>query len=314
MNIFDKIVEEKKREVVKLPERIIIAAIVFFITFSTFAAPLPNRFDVVTFNCGGPVEDHFCESQFDIINWRAADGHYLAMGSDEHRAQITARGNGLAIYYDVFNDGSEKVTAAQKAASIEAYAQSRFTKTGPRPNWLILNEISAGKWPADAAYRKWVADVISILHNQYKFSVVLCAPFQRPAAHAEDWQAIATNAYIGIECYLSGKAIKEHGFSTNWCEAQYRAAKDKYTHLGVPFDHLFLVESFANTEDAADRPWGRQGVSLEDWDKAIAVRSAALHTVGFPGFISYACSKNRMKVSDEELIHFESIYKAQVLP
>ena len=277
------------------------------------AAPI-NRFDVVTFNCGGPVEDHFCESQFDVINWPARDGHYLAMGSDEHRAPIAARGNGLAIYYDVLNDGSEKITAAQKAASIEAYAQSRFTKTGARPNWLILNEISAGKWPMDAAYRKWVTDVVSVLRNQYKFSVVLCAPFQRPAAHAEDWQAIATNACIGIECYLSGKAIKEHGFSTNWCEVQYRAAKDKYMHLGVPVDHLFLVESFANTEDAADRPWGRQGVSLEDWDRAIAVRSAASHKVGFPGFISYAWSKNRMKVSDEELVHCESTYRAQILP
>jgi hypothetical protein len=236
------------------------------------------------------------------------------MGSDLHRAQITAHGNGLAIYYDVFNEGSDKIAAAQKAATIEKYAQKLFTSTGPRPDWLILNEISAGKWPSDAAYRKWAADVVSILKNQYKFSVVLCAPFQRPAAHPEDWQAIAANANIGIECYLSGKAIKEHGFSTNWCEAQYRAAKNKYTRLGVPADRLFLVESFANTEDAADRPWGRQGVSRDDWEKAITVRSAALHKVGFPGFISYAWAKNRMKVSDEELIHFEDTYKVQVLP
>ncbi len=279
----------------------------------SIASPV-NRFDIVTFNCAGPIEDHFCEPQFDVINWPATNGHYLAMGSDSHRAQITARGNDLAIYYDVSNDGSDKLTAAEKAASIEHYAQSRFTKTGPRPQWLILNEISAGKWPVDTAYRTWATDVVSILKNQYKFSVVLCAPFQRPGAHPEDWQAISANAYIGIECYLSGKAIKEHGFSTNWCEAQYRAAKDKYIHLGVPIDRLFLVESFANTEDAADRPWGRQGVSPEDWDRAITVRSAALHQVGFPGFISYAWMKNRMKVSDEELIHFENVYKAQVLP
>jgi hypothetical protein len=39
-----------------------------------------------------------------------------------------------------------------------------------------------------------------------------------------------------------------------------------------------------------------------------------LRTVGFPGFISYAWSKNRMKVSDKELIHFENTYKAQALP
>lgn len=284
------------------------------ITSSASAAPLPTRFDVVTFNCAGPVEDHFCEPQFNVINWPATNGHYLAMGSDSHRAQIAANGNGLAIYYDVFSKDSANLSAAQKAAAIDKYAQKLFTSTGPRPDWLILNEISAGKWPTNAAYRKWTADVVSILKNQYKFSVVLCAPFSHPGEHPKDWQAVASSAYIGIECYLSGKAIKEHGFSTNWCEAQYRLAKDKYSRLGVPVDRMFLVEIFANTEDAADRPWGRQGVSHEDWDKAIAVRSAALHNVGFPGFISYAWMKNRMKVSDEELIHFENTYKTQVLP
>ena len=248
------------------------------------------------------------------MNWPATNGHYLAMGSDGHRSEITDRGNDLAIYYDVFNDGAEKLTAAEKAATIENYAQSRFTRTGPRPQWLILNEISAGKWPMDAAYRKWAADVVSTLHTKYNFSVVLCAPFQRPGAHAEDWRAVAANANIGIECYLSGKAIRDHGFSTNWCETQYRIAKQKYLRLGVPADRLFLVEDFSNTEDMPDKTWGRQGVSPDDWARAIAVRSAALHKVGFAGFISYAWSKNAMKASDKDLIDFENIYKAQVLP
>ena len=113
---------------------------------------------------------------------------------------------------------------------------------------------------------------------------------------------------------MPGDAVGQATGSSDSLMQQYRAAKDKYTHLGVPAGRLFLVESFANTENAADRPWGRQGVSREDWDKAIAVRSTALHAVGFPGFISYAWSKNRMKVSDAELIHCENTYKAQVLP
>lgn len=278
------------------------------------ASALMNRFDIETFNCAGPVTNHFCDPQFDVLNWPATNGHYLVMGSDSHREAITARGNALAIYYNVFNEGCEKMTGAEKAASIEQYSQTNFTRTGPRPQWLIINEISAGRWPVSAGYRKWVADVLSTLKNKYKYSVVLCAPFDRPAAHPEDWQAVAAGACIGIECYLSGKAIKAHGFSPEWCEEQYRNAKNKYTRLGVPADRLFLVEHFANTEDAADRPWGRQGVSREDWDRAIAVRSAALHHIGFEGFMSYCWSKNRMKVSDDELIHFENTYKAQVLP
>jgi hypothetical protein len=277
-------------------------------------AALESRFDVVTFCCDCPIERHLCQPQFDALNLQAKNGHYLAMGSDAHRNEIIAHGNQLAVYYNVFNDGCGTMTAAEKALGIEGYAQSRFTQNGARPRWLILNEISAGRWPKDAAYRKWVVDVMAILRNKYQFSPVLCAPFARPGAHAEDWRAIATNACIGIECYLGGKAIKDHGFSTNWCEDQYRAAKQKYMRLGVPADRLFLLEDFANTEDAADVSWGRQGVSAEDWDRAITVRSAALHQVGFTGFISYGWSGDRMKVPDNELVHFEETYRKQMAP
>ena len=274
------------------------------------SAALQNHFDVVTFCCDCPIENHLCQPQFDALNWQAKNGHYLAMGSDAHRNQIVARGNQLAIYYDVFNVGYGKMTASEKANAIEEYAQSRFMHTGARPDWLILNEISAGRWPVDAAYRDWVARVVGILNIKYKFSIVLCAPFARPGAHANDWRMVAANASIGIECYLGGKAIKDHGFSTNWCEAQYRASKQKYVDLGVPSDSLFLVEDFANTEDAPDRTWGRQGVSAEDWDKAITVRSAASDKVGFAGFIGYGWSGDRMRVSDDELVHFENTYRA----
>jgi hypothetical protein len=280
---------------------------------SAAAAP-QNRFDVVTFCCDCPIKNHLCEPQFDALNWPEKNGHYLAMGSDEHRSQIVSRGNQLAVYYNVFNDGCERMTAGEKAADIEKYAQTRFTQTGARPGWIILNEISAGKWPVDAAYRKWAGEVVADLKNKYDFSVVLCAPFERPAAHALDWRAIATNACIGIECYLGGKAIKDHGYSTNWCEAQYRASKEKYLRLGVPPNRLFLVEDFSNTESAPDKMWGRQGVSSGDWDKAITVRSAASHKVGFVGFIGYGWSGDAMKVPDADLVHFENTYRAQSLP
>lgn len=278
------------------------------------AAALQNRFDVVTFCCDCPIENHLCQPQFDALNWRAQNGHYLAMGTDAHRNQIRSQGNQLAIYYDVFNDGYPKMTAMDKANSIEEYAETRFTHAGARPEWIILNEISASRWPTDAAYRDWVARVVGILNLKYNFSVVLCAPFARPGAHAKDWRMVAANAEIGIECYLGGKAIKDHGFSTNWCEAQYRASKEKYMQMGVPSDSLFLVEDFSNTESAPDKTWGRQGVSAGDWDRAITVRSAAAHQVGFAGFIGYGWSGDAMKVPDEELVHFENTYRSQILP
>ena len=291
------------------------------ILFAVFAlsavcahAAVENRFDIETFECPGTITNHFCNPQFEALNWHATNGHYLVMGSDSHRQQITAQGNALAIYYDVFNQDYEKLTAAEKADAIEKYSQKHFTKTGPRPQWIILNEISANKWPTNATYRKWVVEVLSTLKTKYKHSAILCAPFSRPGMHSEDWQAVAANAYIGVECYLSGKAIKEHSFSPDWCGTQYRISKTKYTRLGVPAERLFLCEHFANTEDAPDRKWGRQGVTREEWDKAIVVRGAALHKVGFAGFMSYCWAKNRMKVSDEELIHFENTYRAQTLP
>ena len=289
----------------------ILATAWLLLTSLAAAAAPPCRFDVVTFCCDCPIENHLCEPQFVALNWPGTNGHYLAMGSDAHRNQIVARGNQLAIYYDVFNDGCGKLSAAAKAAVIASYAQARFTHTGARPSWIILNEISAGKWPVDAAYRKWVVEVVSLLKNKYNFSVVLCAPFARPGAHPEDWRAVASNASIGIECYLGGKAIKDHAFSINWCEGQYRVAKEKYVRLGVPPDRLFLVEDFANTENAADKAWGRQGVSAEDWDRAIAVRSAASHKLDFAGFIGYGWSGDGMKAPDADLVHFENSYRAQ---
>ena len=93
------------------------------------AAPV-NRFDVVTFCCDCPVEDRLCQPQFDALNWKAGDGHYLAMGSDEHRAQVTAAGNELAVYYDVFNDGRGKTDSGGKGRRHSSICAGTFS---PKP-------------------------------------------------------------------------------------------------------------------------------------------------------------------------------------
>ncbi len=270
-----------------------------------------RRFDVATLCCN--CEDyHYCESHFDHLNQRTAGGHCLVMGTDAHRSKITANGNVLAAYYDTLTESWKKMSGAEKADVIHQTVLKNFTKTGPKPGWLILNEISAGTWPAEEEYRRWVVAVASTLRHKYKYSVVICAPFTHPGAHDADWQALAAQAYIGIECYLGGKTIQDHTNSLDWCEQEYRNAKEGFEKRGIPAASLFLVEHFAHT--TPEKNWGRQGVSRTEWEKALTVRSQAAHRVAFAGFVSYAWGWNAMKVSDEEVMHFEDLYLRQKLP
>jgi len=273
---------------------------------------LKTRFDVVTLCCPCSVEDHLCQPQFDHLNWEMNPGHFLAMGGDAHRTAITNRNNELAAYYNFFNEGCSLMTGTNKAGLIEKYVQEKFTRTGAKPRWIVLNEISAGQWPTNQAYRKWTIEVVRVLRRQYGLQPILCAPFATPKANSESWQAVAADAFIGIECYLSGEEIKRHGFSVAWCEQRYAEARKAYLQRGVPAGRLFLVEHFGQTP--AGVQWGRAGVSAEDWNGAIRVRSEAADQVGFAGFVSYAWAKNRMKVSDAELLQFEDTYRAQTLP
>jgi hypothetical protein len=273
---------------------------------------LRTRFDVVTFCCPCSVADHLCQPQFDRLNWGMNPGHFLAMGSDSQRMAITNQNNELAAYYNNFNEGWSFTAATNKAGLIERYVRDRFTRTGAKPKWIVLNEISAGQWPTNQAYRQWAIEVVRILHRRYGLLPILCAPFATPKANGESWKAIAENAFIGIECYLSGEKIKQNEFSVAWCEQRYVEARSAYEQRGVPLVRLFLVEHFGQTPTGVN--WGRGGVSAEDWSRALRVRSEAAHKVGFAGFVSYAWAKNRMKVSDAELLQFEDTYRAQTLP
>ena len=92
----------------------------------------------------------------------------------------------------------------------------------------------------------------------------------------------------------------------------YRDAKTAFEKRGVPANKLFLVEHFAQT--TPEKGWGRQGVSRAEWEKALLCRSQAAHRAAFAGFVSYAWGRNLMKVSDEEVMHFEDLYSQQKLP
>ena len=189
---------------------------------------------------------------------------------------------------------------------------ARFTSLGPPPQWIILNEISASLWPGNQAYRNWLVELLDRLNSYYGYNVILASPFPNPGANNADWQRVSTYAYIGIEKYLSGERIRDFGFSVDWCESQYRSSMQSYINRGVSPDRLFLFEHFAHTTEGFN--WGRAGVSFEEWELALNTRHAAVRNVGFPGFVSFAWSKNAMGVSDDELIYFENVYTAVPLP
>jgi len=272
------------------------------------------RFDVVTFCCNCSGNDSLCQGQFDALNFPTPNGHYIAMGSDTYRTNLLANGNLLAIYYNNFDsDWSDSPpTAAEEAAAINQYSTSLFTVTGPRPNWVVLNEISSGTWPTDQTYRTWVEGVVQALHTTYGYSVIVYSPFANPANNSADWQTVAANAYIAVENYLSGQEILAENFSISWCQGVYQSSITNYNALGVPTSQLILGENFSQT--LANAGYGRSGVSSNDWDNAINARSQAALNASFAGFIGYAWDGDDMEVSENEMISYENIYAANPLP
>ena len=138
------------------------------------------RFDVVTFCCGRSNSNQVLrQGHFDHLNFPTPNGHYLAMGNDDHRAELATNGNVLAIYCNTLDKGWPTNDAATTAASIQQYSTNLFTRTGPRPDWIVSNEIASQTWTADSTYRTWIRDVVHALKNTYGFSaIVYCALHQ----------------------------------------------------------------------------------------------------------------------------------------
>src|SRR5438093_3411102 len=119
--------------------RLFIGALLALLVVNAGATP-DLKFDVFTFS------DTNSQAQFDHLNFPTTNGHYIAMGGDTRRLELATNGNPLAIYYNTFNDGYSTNTGAQQAAMIDQYGVSLFTSTGPKPNWVVLNEISNSLW------------------------------------------------------------------------------------------------------------------------------------------------------------------------
>jgi hypothetical protein len=276
-------------------------------------AEIAARFDIGTLCCNcTSSQQTFCEEHFQHLNYTGLRGHYVAMGTDDYRSQIEANGNVLAVYHNDLNTLYTQKTPKQKALEIQQYVQDRFTAHGAPPQWVILNEISAGLWPSNAVYRTWVGDVVTSLHTDLGFKVIIASPFSNPGAHSADWQRVATQAYVGIENYLSGEEVINNGNSVSWCQSQYQSSKTSYMNLGVPASQLYLFENFGQTESGTG--WGRAGVSSTDWISVIQTRSYAIQNVGFAGFCSYAWGGNPLGTSQSDMLDFEDTYSSQALP
>jgi hypothetical protein len=205
---------------------------------------------------------------------------------------VKAAGNFVAAYYNDLNSpGYLQRTATQKADDIHNYLASVFDGDGGGgypvsiPKWVFINEISNGVWPNNQTYRTWVRGVASRLKNTYGHNVVMLAPFQTALNNDADWQGLASNAYIGVQCYLSGREIRAQNYSVSWCQSQYQTSKNSYLNRGVPASKIFLTEHFGWSADTTE--WGRSSVPEADWHQAINARTQAARNVGFAGFVGY---------------------------
>src|SRR5206468_7919929 len=139
--------------------------------------------------------------------------------------------NFLADYNTQYNSNPEHTLDGNaEADKINSYTVSNSMKNGPRPNWIILNEISTSVWQditqKGIDYRNtYVIDAVTRLHDVYGYDVVTYSPFATVGtARAAEWQAVAAKSYIGVENYLSGAEVmgggSDYASRVAWAQAQ----------------------------------------------------------------------------------------------
>ncbi|MGE0788086.1 MAG: hypothetical protein AB7S26_20615 [Sandaracinaceae bacterium] len=291
---------------------------------SAVSSTMVPHFDIVTLGgCGGAAscpasaEQCVCEVDFDHANYArirpngSREGHYVGMATDARRDALRARGNRPAYYADRLNDDWESGGAARADAFI-ADARARFG--GTLPAWFLFNEISRRRWldpgAEGARYRRYVADFARRLHRHHGRSVILFSPFRIPGADGQhrpaDWQAVAENAFIGIESYIGGGEVRASGYSEAHCRARYQESLTWFGRMGVSADRLVLTEHFAQTVAGFGR--GREGLSIAEWERAIRVRTRAARSLPFVGYASYAWGFNQMRVPSSERLRAMDAY------
>src|SRR5215211_6032559 len=117
-------------------------ATVATLTLAPIAPAYDSHFDYTAFG------STFGQSQLDVLNYPSMNGNFMMTSGDTHRPEMVANGNALAEFYNNFNADynhptAERRTPSQEAAFINTYTLNNSTNNGARPEWLILNEISA---------------------------------------------------------------------------------------------------------------------------------------------------------------------------
>src|SRR4051812_5623863 len=252
----------------------------------------------------------------------------MMTSTDNHRPEMLANNNNLAEFYNNFpRIGSASAPSdynKQKAAggldsvaeadAINSYTVSNSTRNGPRPTYVILNELSPSLTYSDANYRQWVLDTVTRLNDTYGYNVITYSPFANPASGIDSfWQALASKSNIAIENYLSGEEVMSHGTDyasrLAWAQAQYAWSKTAFGNRGVAASRLFLSEEFANTTSGT--AWGRAGLSISDWDTIIQIRQDAIYNADYAGYLAYAWGSNPLLISEAEQIEFEYYYRTR---
>jgi hypothetical protein len=291
-------------------------------------AATDQHYDYTSFETG------FQQPHFDVLNYPSINGNYMMTSTDTHRPEMVANGNVLAEFYNNFNADynhptAERRTPAQEAAFINTYTLNNSNRNGPRPDWLILNEISSSQWqlnpgaPSLSEHRTWVIDTVTLLNDTYGYKVITYSPYETVGtANAPSWQALAAKSYVAIESYQSGTEVWNSG-STNaarlaWAQGKYQSSKNTYLAAGVPASKLFVSEHFANnsaiTSTGAAAGWGRAGLaSASDWDTVIQLRQDAIYNVGFAGFLAYNWGGNGMGVTQAEQLQHEYWYRTRLV-
>jgi hypothetical protein len=304
-------------------KRLLAAPLSLAIVWPITAHAYDNHFDYTSFETG------FGQSQFDVLNYPSINGNYMMTSTDNHRPEMVANNNNLAQFYNNFladyNTQAQTGTidAVAEADAIQAYSIKNSNKNGPRPTWLILNELSSSLWqqnpgpPSNTVYRQWVIDCVTRLHDTYGFTVVTYSPYASlgTTANAASWQALYAKSYIGVENYLSGQEVMSGGTDyasrLSWAQTQYQASKTTYGAVGIPASGLFLGEHFANT--VAGTGWGRAGIAASDWDTVLQIRQDAIKNVGFGSFLAYSWGGNGMGITTAEQIQHEYWYRTRLV-
>src|SRR6186713_3354236 len=109
---------------------------------SPFARAYDNSFDYTSFETG------FQQTQFDVLNYPSINGNYMMTSTDNHRPEMVANNNVLAEFYnnwlaDYNAQPAGAKDAAAEADKINTYTVNNSQNNGPRPTWLLLNELSS---------------------------------------------------------------------------------------------------------------------------------------------------------------------------